>query len=97
MGILLCLFTGLRIGEICALRWGDLSFPDQTIHVHQTMQRVQDRSDHAKRKTKVVVTTPKSSCSIRTIPVPAPLMEMKKESMQRQFALFAVRKCGQPL
>ena len=42
IGILLCLFTGLRIGEVCALRWEDISFSEKTIHVHQTLQRIQD-------------------------------------------------------
>lgn len=69
LGILICLFTGLRVGEICALRWDDISFEEQTIHIHQTMQRVQDKSGGATR-TKVVISTPKSACSIRTIPLP---------------------------
>ncbi len=75
IGILVCLFTGLRIGEICALRWEDVSFSDQTIYVHHTLQRVQNRSGNGP-KTKIVVTTPKSSCSIRTIPIPDELNEM---------------------
>lgn len=69
VGVLVCLFTGLRIGEICALRWEDVSFSDQTIFVHHTLQRVQDRLG-SNTKTKIVVTTPKSACSIRTIPIP---------------------------
>lgn len=73
IGILVCLFTGLRIGEICALRWEDVSFSDYTIHVHQTLQRIQDRTN-SEYKTRIVVTTPKSACSIRTIPVPHGLM-----------------------
>lgn len=73
IGILICLFTGLRVGEICALRWEDVSFSDYTIHVHQTLQRIQDRTN-SECKTRIVVTTPKSACSIRTIPVPDDLM-----------------------
>lgn len=73
IGILVCLFTGLRVGEICALRWEDVSFSDYTIHVHQTLQRIQDRTN-SECKTRIVVTTPKSACSIRTIPVPHGLM-----------------------
>lgn len=75
MGILVCLFTGLRVGEICALRWEDVSFSDYTIHVHQTLQRIQDRSN-SKHKTKIIVTTPKSACSIRTIPIPDNLINL---------------------
>lgn len=75
IGILICLFTGLRVGEICALRWEDVSFPDQTIHIHQTLQRVQNKSGDGS-KTKIVVTTPKSACSIRTIPIPDELISV---------------------
>lgn len=75
IGILLCLFTGLRIGEICALRWEDISFSEKTIHVHQTLQRIQNRTGGSS-KTRVVVTTPKSSSSIRTIPIPDDLIKL---------------------
>lgn len=77
MGILLCLFTGLRIGELCALRWEDISFSDHTIRVHQTLQRVQDRSNH-EQKTRIIITTPKSACSIRIIPIPDTLLVLLK-------------------
>lgn len=75
IGILICLFTGLRVGEICALRWEDVSFSEQTIHVHQTLQRIQNKSGDGP-KTKIVVTTPKSACSIRTIPIPDELISV---------------------
>lgn len=75
IGILVCLFTGLRVGEICALRWEDISFSEQTLYVHQTLQRIQYNSGSVK-KTRVVLTTPKSACSIRTIPVPEPLIKI---------------------
>ena len=69
LGILVCLFTGLRIGEICALRWEDVSLLERTIYIHQTLQRVQNLSANVP-KTKIIITTPKSACSIRTIPLP---------------------------
>lgn len=78
IGILVCLFTGLRVGEICALRWEDISFPEQTLYVHQTLQRIQDNSCSGK-KTRIVLTTPKSACSIRTIPVPEPLIKILRD------------------
>lgn len=69
IGILVCLFTGLRIGEICALRWEDISFSEQSIYIHHTLQRIQIHQGN-KAKTEVVITTPKSPCSIRKIPLP---------------------------
>lgn len=41
LGILFSLFTGLKIGEVCALKWNDISFTENTVYVHQTMQRIQ--------------------------------------------------------
>lgn len=70
LGILLCLFTGLRIGELCALKWKDISFTEKTIYVHQTMQRLHTDDSNDTRKTKILISTPKSQCSIRIVPLP---------------------------
>ena len=64
IGLLVCMFAGLRLGELCALKWEDISFSEQTIHVHRTMQRIQSAGDFGK-KTKIVITPPKSSDSKR--------------------------------
>ena len=72
VGILLSLFAGLRVGEICALRWEDISLADRLIHVRHTMQRIQSLEPVGPR-TKVVITTPKSATSARTIPLPEDL------------------------
>ena len=71
LGILLSLFTGLRIGEVCALRWEDISLRERTLHVHKTMQRIQVDGE---KKTAIVVTAPKSICSNRLIPIPTSVM-----------------------
>lgn len=68
IGILICLYTGIRIGELCALRWEDISFEEETICIQRTMQRIQNKNENTK-KTKIIITTPKSNCSIRTIPM----------------------------
>ena len=68
-GIMLCLYTGIRLGELCALKWEDISFTDRTLHVHRTMERVPAKGESSS-KTKIIVTAPKSSCSVRYIPIP---------------------------
>lgn len=68
LGILLGLCTGMRLGEICALKWGDISIDDQSITVKRNMQRIQRLGEN---RTEVVIQTPKSSSSIRIIPVTA--------------------------
>jgi len=75
IGILICLLTGLRIGEVCALCWEDISFTDHTMYVHQTAQRIQDNST-PDRKTKIAVTSPKSISGNRVIPMPQNLEEV---------------------
>lgn len=68
LGILICLYTGIRLGEICALKWGDISAEDQTLLVSRTMIRLP--ANEPGRKTEVRVTAPKSSRSARQIPLP---------------------------
>lgn len=69
-GVLLSLFTGIRIGELCALQWNDLCLTTSTLKIRKTMQRIQDLETTSESKTKVVITEPKSQCSIRDIPLP---------------------------
>ena len=71
--MLICLYTGIRIGELCALQWDDISLEKKTLHIQKTMLRIQ--TDDENQKTKVVITPPKSSCSVRTIPVQDILVE----------------------
>ena len=68
-GILLALLTGLRIGELCALKWENISLKNRTIHVAATMQRLRDQASTGSKRTKVVIGTPKSDTSLRTIPL----------------------------
>lgn len=79
IGILICMFTGIRVGEVCALQCEDISIFEKTIYVHQTMQRIQTNDDSGE-KTKIIVTMPKSQCSIRTIPIPDEIIEIIKNS-----------------
>lgn len=66
----ICLYTGIRIGELCALQWKNISLSEQTMKIEQTMQRLQDEDQNALHKTKIIVTGPKSNAAIRTIPLP---------------------------
>lgn len=68
-GVLLSLFTGIRIGELCALRWENVSIKDRTIRITSTMQRLKNTESANDAKTKVVISSPKSNTSLRTIPM----------------------------
>ena len=87
VAILLCLFTGLRIGEVCALKWEDISFEEQTIYIHQTMQRIQNTSCNCP-KTKIIITAPKSNCSIRHIPLTNTLLNILSDYKQTTAGYF---------
>lgn len=76
-GILLCLYSGIRVGELCALRWEDISLVEHTIYIHKTMQRIQNREPTV-AKTKVIVDEPKSSSSNRLIPIPQEIVAILK-------------------
>lgn len=82
LGILLCLYTGLRIGEICAMKWEDICIHEQYLYVHQSMQRIQTK-DSTKGKTEIVILPPKSDCSIRRIPIPHEILQILLPAQKR--------------
>lgn len=78
-GVLLSLYTGIRIGELCALQWEDVNIANSTLKVRKTMQRIKETNVGAASKTKIVITEPKSECSIRDIPLPPFIKEMTQQ------------------
>lgn len=83
-GILLAMFTGMRIGELCALRWENISLEDKTIHINATMQRLKHSDPCGQAKTRVTVTLPKSETSIRTIPMTEEIAALCKQMQCRR-------------
>jgi len=76
-GILLAVNAGLRIGEICAMRWSDVSLEKGTICVQRTVQRIKnDTSDANGARTCLYFGEPKSRSSRRTIPLPQFLCDL---------------------
>ena len=64
-GIMLCIHTGIRIGELCALKWSDINFSTQLLYINKTMIRTYTSEDGSKLN----ITSPKSRSSIRAIPL----------------------------
>ena len=87
LGKMLCMYTGIRIGELCALRWEDISFEKGTITIKSTMQRVKDNSGGGS-KTTIMIGTPKSQSSVREIPVPEFLITILKEHAKGRQGFF---------
>ena len=89
-GILLTLYTGLRIGELCALRWDDLG--DDCIMVRRTIQRLQRQDSNA---TELHIGEPKTPSSIRKIPIPSFLKDIiqafRQKSQGKEYLLATDR------
>lgn len=81
---LLSLYTGMRLGEVCALKGEDIDWEKRTITVRRTAQRVAQTKDSAGGKTLLMIGTPKSSRSHRAIPVPAFLLERLHAQMEEK-------------
>lgn len=77
LGILICLYTGIRVGELCALTWNNIDMAHSVLHINKTLQRVQNTEDNTS-KTRIIIDKPKSNKSIRDIPIPQFLYQLLK-------------------
>lgn len=75
-GILIALFTGVRIGELCGLQMKDISLTDKTITISKTVQRIYDKK---KGTSYLHIGPPKTKSSAPTIPVPSLLVNIIKK------------------
>ncbi len=75
-GVFVCLYTGLRIGEICALQWKDVDLINSTISVNKTVLRIKNITPNATTKTRLIMSSPKTASSKRVIPIPRTLSDM---------------------
>lgn len=75
-GLLLALFSGVRIGELCGIKWGDIDFEHKAITVKRTVERIANTDEVTQSKTKVILSTPKTESSYRIIPMQSFLVEI---------------------
>lgn len=83
LGILICLNTGLRIGEICALKWNDINEQFAIITVTKTMERIY-LIENDETHTELIVSSPKTKNSYREIPITGKLMKMIRSIKERK-------------
>lgn len=90
-GILICLYTGLRLGEICGLQWRDIDRKRHVLYINRTLQRVTETRSNHEKKTKLISGEPKSGASVRAIPLPRSfwilLREMSGEMRDEDYFL----------
>ncbi len=67
LGIVVCISTGLRLGEICALKWEDVDLRGQVLRVNATVQRISVEGQSS--RTALLEGEPKSIFSKREIPL----------------------------
>lgn len=76
LGIYICLCTGMRIGELWALRWQDIDMEERVIKVRHTIQRIYITDEGDKKYTKLILDTPKTKESIRDITLSSDLVKI---------------------
>lgn len=69
LGILISLYAGLRIGEVCALTWNDIDLPNRVMYVRHTVARVSNEGENGNVSSKLIIDTPKTASSLRCIPI----------------------------
>lgn len=73
-GVLLCHATGMRLGEVCSLKWEDIDFDQRIIHMNRTVQRIIAAREDT--KTALLESSPKSESSVREIPASDYIMQI---------------------
>lgn len=93
-GVLICLYTGLRLGELLALEWGDVDLKKQVIYVNKTCSDGKDDKETFRR----ITCTPKTDSSERTVPLPRQLVPVLKKLKKNSPSSFVIcSETGKPL
>ena len=88
IGTLTALQAGLRIGEVCALKWSDVDFENGIIHIRHTVSRVPSSNNN--QKTMLILDTPKTVSSLRDVPIPSSLQKALMNAYKNKTSEFVV-------
>ena len=94
LGISASMYMGLRIGELCALKWSDIDFEKRILTVKRTIQRIQAKNDSV--RTRLVISEPKSTGSKREIPIPECVVKMLKRFINSE-NIYVLSDCTAPI
>jgi len=89
-GILISLYAGLRIGEVCALSWNDIDLNNNILHVRHTIARVKNEDSPTHSATRLVIDTPKTKSSKRDIPICSSLRPYLIESYKKSKSEYVI-------
>lgn len=79
---LLSLYTGMRLGEVCALKWSDIDWEKKTVTVRRTAQRTASVENRDGKRTLLIIGSPKSRRSHRVLPIPEFVLTLLKSAFQ---------------
>lgn len=91
-GIVLCLYTGLRIGELLALTWNDIDFEKSILSVTKTCHDGNENGKHIR-----IIDTPKTENSRRQIPLSKTLIKMLKDMKKKSKCEFVIADGEKPV
>ena len=91
-GIILCLYTGLRIGELLALTWSDVDFEKSILSVTKTCHDGNENGKHIR-----IIDTPKTENSRRQIPLSKTLLKMLKDMKKKSKCEFVIADGEKPV
>lgn len=91
---MLALYSGLRIGEIAALKWADIDFETNLMYVQHTYQRIP--SLHSTKKTQLILADSKTEASVRVIPIGKTLKRLLLQHRKQSKGSFVFSTNGQP-
>ena len=91
-GIILCLYTGLRIGELLALTWNDIDFEKSILSITKTCHDGNENGEHIR-----IIDTPKTENSMRQIPLSKTLVKMLKEIKKKSKCEFVIADGEKPV
>ena len=79
---MLSLYTGMRLGEVCGLKWSDIDWEKRTITIRRTVQRVSSVENCAGKRTLLMIGAPKSKHSHRVLPIPEFVLVLLRKAFQ---------------
>jgi len=95
IGITLCLYIGIRIGELCGLLWKDVDFENQSIHVRRTIQRI--KSTKSDSKTEITSLEYLGDTPERIIPLPQFILSLLEEHQSNSANDYIISRSGKPI
>ena len=87
--IMFDLATGLRIGELCALKWSDVNFNKRTVKISRTLQRIKKSMSaqiNGENTTAILEGNVKTNSGFREIPLPDKIFNLLIQHQQNQIA-----------